>query len=374
MERTPEQQANFDERVRRGAAAFEGLFDESKPCYKYVTKTDFVPLEQRQPPRQSTSSDLPLRTETDRSSVMSTLIDINLGDFESAHYAAGSASQDPPFQLADVDTIRANRSSNRSLRNSSSGGSEQGFDFHTLQQRGPRPPTMEWTFPSMTTAVEGDDARAGPDEEEGYGDTDLPYDGNFHKRDTRTWTFPVMTTEEGTGAADSEGEGRGLTDDAAEMQLPPAFLQPAPLSRNCHAQARETAAYTSAAETTESRPSTSRSGQSAASDADYDPFKLDRQTPTGEMDKFPSLVDAEEYTENSSVYPREAERTTDSASEADQAPMRFPDLVPPSMDSLMEGAPPEVMMAEMDRLLGDLVTGLSVMGRAFAQWEEDEEE
>ena len=380
--------ANFDERVRRGAAAFEGLFDETKPSYKYETKSDFVPMEQRQKPRQS---DLPLRTETDRSSVTSTLIDLNLGDFDSAHYAAGSATQDPPFQLADADTIRANRTSNRSLRNSTSGGSEQGSDAHTVRQRGPRPPTMEWIFPSMTTAAEGDEAHTGPNEEDqNHDDIDLPYGGGDDKRDTRTWTFPVMTAEDDT--ADSEGEDRrGSGGSTADMSLPFPFLQPAPLSRNRTAGSG-TAVNTSFPEMAEPRPSTSRSGQSAVSDADYDPFKFDRPANTGEMDQFPSLIDAEEYieggpvgsngfsvpgdpgypSESSSTYPREEEVTTDSASEAER-PLQFPEIVPPSMESLTEGASTEEMIAEMDRMLGDFVTGLSVLGEGFARWEEDEE-
>lgn len=390
---------DFDERVRRGAAAFLGLFDESRPSYKYETKTDFVPSEDRQAPRQN---DLPLRTETDRSSVTSTLIDLNLGDFDSAHYAAGTASQDPPFQLADADTIRAraNRTSNRSLRNSASGGSEHGSgsDLQTLRQRGPRPPTMEWTFPSMTTAAEGDDAHASlseeeEEEEEFQDDGESSYGDGDDKRDTRTWTFPVMTSEEEEiSVVDSDGEddSGGST---ADMSLPFPFLQPAPLSRNRLADSG-TAINTSFAETTESRPSTSRSGQSTASDADYDPFKFDRPTSTGEMDQFPSLVDAEEYveggpvgsngfsvpgdsgypSESSPAYPREEEQTTDSASEADRTPLQFPDIVPPSMESMMEGASPEEMMVEMDRMLGDFVTGLSVLGEGFARWEEDEED
>ena len=390
---TTDDAANFDERVRRGAAAFEGLFDESKPSYKYETKSDFVPMEQRRKTRQS---DLPLRTETDRSSVTSTLIDLNLGDFDSAHYAAGSATQDSPFQLADADTIRANRTSNRSLRNLASGGSEQGSDLHTLRQRGPRPPTMEWTFPSMTATAEGDEephADPSEDEDQDHDNSDLTYRGADDKRDTRTWTFPVMTTEDDT--VDSEGKGRrdsgGST---ADMSLPFPFLQPAPLSRNRTTTDSGTAINTSFAEMAEPRPSTSRSGQSAVSDADYDPFKFDRLANTGETDRFPSLIDAEEYVEDSpvgsngfpvpgdpgypsgssSAYPREEEATTDSASEAERPPLQFPEIVPPSMESLTEGAPTEVVVAEMDRMLRDFVTGLSVLGEGFARWEEDEED
>lgn len=380
---TPEQKTNFDERVRRGAAAMEGLFDESKPDYKYQTKADFVPVEQQQKSRQ-TSSDLPLRNETDRSSVTSTLIDINLGDFESAHYAAGSAAQESPFQLADADTIRANRSS-RSLRNSSSGESEHESDFQS-QRREPRPPTMDWTFPSMETTTVKDEPPASPESGD-VGDTESPFGGQ-DKRDTRAWTFPVMTTEEETNG-DHAGESRRGSD-ASTTDIPSQFpsLQPAPLSTGRRVRSRQAA---------ESRPSTSLSAQSSASDVDYDPFKFDRPETTDGVDQFPTLVDTETYPEDnnaargrtgsptgepafasgsSSVYSRVEERPTTggSASETDRAPLRFPDLVPPSTESLMEDAPHDVLVAELDRLVGDLIHGLAVTGESFARYDESGEE
>ena len=45
----------------------------------------------------------------------------------------------------------------------------------------------------------------------------------------------------------------------------------------------------------------------------------------------------------------------------------FPFLVPPSADSLMEGADEPVVTAELDRLLGDFLDALSATGEALSQ-------
>ncbi|XHG03697.1 hypothetical protein AWENTII_006992 [Aspergillus wentii] len=167
-EMNAEEKANFDERVRRGAAAMEGLFDEEKPSYKYVTKNDFVPIELKQP-----TSDLPLRTDTDRSSVTSTFIDIDIGSFDSSHYAAGAATTQP-FQLADADTIKANRSSGRQHRNSNEGHSNLDSDVGDNDSQeedfqpptGPRPPTMDWKFPVFMQSQEEEPEAPKEQEEE----------------------------------------------------------------------------------------------------------------------------------------------------------------------------------------------------------------
>lgn len=51
-----------------------------------------------------------------------------------------------------------------------------------------------------------------------------------------------------------------------------------------------------------------------------------------------------------------------SAAALEAAAQNFPDLVPPSTDSLSADAPPEVLEAELKRLLGDWNRGLDVLG------------
>ncbi|EQL37178.1 STE/STE20/YSK protein kinase [Blastomyces dermatitidis ATCC 26199] len=418
-ELSAQDKANFDERVKRGAAAMEGLFNEDKPGYKYETKNDFVPVQSE----QRFSSDLPLRTDTDRSSVTSTFIDINLGVFDSAHYAAGSASNHPPFQLADADTIRANRSSSRLMRNSTTSSDSGEYQ----PQRGPRPPTMEWTFPSsMATGTDASshDDEPGPDIEQ-------PHE---EKRDTRAWTFPIMTAEEeapheepNEWADGGKASSRRIEpDDEMTMKYPPlrcpAYSQPP------------------ADGPPDSRPSTATSTQSTMSDADNDPFRFDRPvTPPGEgedvvvddlqnafyttssLDPFPSITDSAIYTDfdegtHRSIHSyselhgpyhedniasgesalegpggqggraegadahanghgggtgvgddddNETERK--SVIESNMAHLSFPMPVPPSTESLMQGASDDVVERELDRLLADFLDGLAVTGEALVR-------
>ncbi|KAI5285331.1 hypothetical protein KEM54_000643 [Ascosphaera aggregata] len=187
---TAAQQANFDERVKRGAVAMEGLFDEAKPDYKYVTKNDFVPVEER-----TSYSDLPLRSETDRSSVASTFLELNLGAFDSSHYAAGTTTAPPPAQLADALTIKASRCGDSEYHSSmmdtqEADDSEDGYQYQ--QPSGPRPPTMEWTFPQSMSV--GEEAPT----EAAYERPDGP------RPPTMEWSFPAAAREDDSSKPEKE--------------------------------------------------------------------------------------------------------------------------------------------------------------------------
>jgi hypothetical protein len=285
----PEDKANFDERVRRGAEAMEGLFNEDMPSYKYETKRDFVPIQPSPPP-----SDLPLRTNTDRSSVTSTFIDIDIGSFDSSHYAAGAPSAQP-FQLADADTIRANRSSIRVPRgsnDSSSQSSNSDADVNESHEEefkpsGPRPPTMDWKFPSFSMAQPEDVEPEADADNEAEGAKEEPATGPIkeesfqdEKRATMEWTFPVMGSQPEVMPAIDEQVSTD-TDRHDTVRAPVSGLQRQPT----HSPAI-------------SRPSTSASNSSTMSDSDYDPFRFDRPTTpkassqSNSFDaEFPSLVD-----------------------------------------------------------------------------------
>lgn len=47
--------------------------------------------------------------------------------------------------------------------------------------------------------------------------------------------------------------------------------------------------------------------------------------------------------------------------------MQFPDLVPPSVESLAQGAEEGVLMGELDRLLVDFLDALSATGEALGK-------
>ncbi|KAJ5540876.1 hypothetical protein N7494_005952 [Penicillium frequentans] len=393
-ESNPEDKANFDERVRRGAVAMEGLFDEEKPSYKYETKNDFVPIEPPQP-----LSDLPLRTDTDRSSVTSTFIDIDIGSFDSSHYAAGAPSAQP-FQLADAGTIRANRSSLRGSRSNdnssqSSVSGEENMESQEEEfqpQSGPRPPTMDWKFPVFLNT----------EEEEA------------EKRATMEWTFPVMS---------DQVSGDSNTDQYDTLRAPLPPLRPVE-------------------ESDISRPGTSASNLSSASESDYDPFRFDRPTtPEGPRSKTASRAQSfdstisltlsngdREFPDDSSVsldgpgpdeeephplwnenteiidpnnipplelplHRDDVEKASTPVSEPgspvyddpptvrqpaisrasaikrpDSGVIPFPVLMPPSAESLMEGAEDAVVTAELERLLDDFLDGLAATGQALSRY------
>lgn len=399
---TPEQKANFNERVVRGEEALGGLFDAEKPDYKYETKNDFVPVEERGQ-HVPVRTDLPLRTDTDRSSVASTFIDINLGAFDSSHYAAGSASNHP-FQLADADTIRANRSSSRLFRqpsgehpssHTSDGGSVSSQEAEYQQPSGPRPPTMDWKFPSSMEPAAVEEPEADVDGGREGGEDEFASD----KRDTREWTFPVMTADGDDSGNDDYGQpGDDIVDTA--RPLPPSFERhDAVHSYNLDGSA-------------DSRPSTAASDNSKASDPDHDPFRFDRaMTSDNEFmstiraDSFPdfhtssttsTVVDttaptslhgyqnnpevattttstsrhnslvAEPFTTNKSPTKTLSNTSSMRRGRVAGATFQFPEVIPPSIESLSEGASDEVVTEEMKRLLGDFIDGLAVVGDTLA--------
>lgn len=399
-EMTSDERANFDERVRRGATAMEGLFDEKKPNYKYETKNDFVPVQEKQ-----TSTDLPLRTVTDRSSVASTLIDIDIGSFDSAHYAAATASAQP-FQLADANTIRANKSSGRQHRNSNEerlqSSNEDNDDSQNLTyqpQSGPRPPTMEWKFPSfMSTPEEKPEEESELDSKNKSTESEVS-----QKRSTMDWTFPMMgaTPEENQEPMeDSNAHYTARTPATAVRSSTASSIGPIDLG-----------------EPGDARPSTpSASSQSDQSDSEHDPFRFDRpvtprsyKTPPQDTNETPSSLnsvgmgsydtpvldgpgpdeeDTHPFWQTDSVieYPTaraepfpmgDMEMPSDASSPIPESlssarrplkePVGFPTLAPPSLESLTEGADDAVVTTELDRLLGDLLDSLKLTGDALAK-------
>ncbi|RAL13788.1 putative serine/threonine protein kinase [Aspergillus homomorphus CBS 101889] len=420
-EETAEDKANFDERVRRGAEAMEGLFNEDKPSYTYETKNDFVPIEPKPP-----ASDLPLRTDTDRSSVTSTFIDIDIGSFDSSHYAAGASSAQP-FQLADADTIRANRSSGRQQRNSTDGRSRSSSsgvsstrdpdDVPFQPSTGPRPPTMDWKFPVFMQPAEEEEPEPEPEPEPAQPPKSVEPDTS-EKRATMEWTFPVMTApaNDEPMSHDSDADvSRNNTLKAPIMSL----------------QTSNTVRRSSIGEPGDSRPSTSRSGDSnvsAISEADYDPFRFDRpstppgapatETKTFDESDFPTMsFDEDEETnvldgpgpdeedESTSAWQASSEshphsepfptaipikelemapfppstdsptteplptarRTLPILSTEDTEPVRFPDVPLPRLDALTEGAGDNAIKVELDRMLDGFLHALNATGRAISQ-------
>ena len=320
MEMSTDDKANFDERVRRGAEAMEGLFNEEIPGYTYETKSDFVPVENRRPP-----SDLPLRTETDRSSVTSTFIDIDIGSFDSSHYAAGATTAQP-IQLVDADTIKANRSSGRQQRNSNEARSRsssndvenngESEDLTFQPQTGPRPPTMDWKFPGFMQIPQDEEPESKPEEDGGDSTPEAEStepNNQADKRATLQWTFPVMATqagEEDNPVATDPGRFETLR---APLVSGPSTqsdtVRPISIGEPGDDDDVEEDENNDDDDDDDDRPTTSHSTHSsiaASSEADYDPFRLDRPIPISPSahrapsvieDDFPEIIDTDDNDE-----------------------------------------------------------------------------
>ena len=168
----PQEKAYIEERVKRGEKAMQGLFDESQAPYKYEVKDDFNQQRGKQPDLSRSHSDLPLRHETEQSSLSHNELEVKTGKLETDSYG-----NMPNIDLANVNTIKANRM-HRFIR-----------DFDEEEKSEPqyanlganKRSTMEWTFPleDQANVTDADAAESS-------------------KRATSEWTFPNMLAEQTT--------------------------------------------------------------------------------------------------------------------------------------------------------------------------------
>lgn len=178
--------------VKRGERALGALFDESKAPYSYPGVT--------QPPNQSKStgtprsnlsrntSDLPLRSETEKSTITSKEIVAGLG-------SEPSRDSIPNIDLANVNTIKANKMS-RFLTNLDSSESEDEYPY--LQSAKDKRETLAWSFPK---------------EEEGAPSS---HHKKAIKRATAAWTFET--------AGERDDDDSPTTSDSPDFLARPALV------------------------------------------------------------------------------------------------------------------------------------------------------
>lgn len=146
--RTPVEKLNTEERVKRGANALKGLFDELQAPYKYQVKADFVEQKPVAPVGPSTpaksparrSSDLPLRDESVQSSVYHK-------EFDADQVRSAAYDNLPNIDLANVGTIKANRM-NRFLDNMGQEDKEHDSYYYGSHPEDDKRATKDWTFPT----------------------------------------------------------------------------------------------------------------------------------------------------------------------------------------------------------------------------------
>ena len=192
--------STMNERVKRGGKHLQGLFDENENPYVYNVKESNSNKESTQPSRPTTArakSDLPLREETESSSLMRKEVDVV--DIHKSKVTV------PTIDLANVGTIKANRMNNRGT-----GGGSQSDDSDDQNYGGfnePKRATMGWTFPQSARLDSHPEPKRDtlawsfPKAEVKGDDTDDEDTPMFQepKRDTRAFVFPQMgQTEEET--------------------------------------------------------------------------------------------------------------------------------------------------------------------------------
>ena len=155
-------------RIERGGKHFKGLFDESEHPYVYGAKESSViqdPTQASRPIAGRVKSDLPLRDETQSSSLMRKEVDI-----PDIHKSKGTV---PNIDLANVGTIKANRM-NRTMGAGSNDEDSDDPNYGGFNE--PRRATMGWKFPQASTTDESKES----------------------KRDTMAWSFPKVEDAEDT--------------------------------------------------------------------------------------------------------------------------------------------------------------------------------
>jgi len=299
---SPEEKADNEERVKRGEKAMQGLFDEKKAPYEYVVKDDFIEAKAKQPALDRSLSDLPLRSDTDRSSARYTQID--LGEFDPSLYETT-----PNIDLGNVPTIKASRR-NRLFKDYDEEDEHAGMPYGGLTETGQE--IKDWKFPSssdthaasdieaerrhtqdwrLSTAYKSEpddntERRATKDWKFPTFSSDRETEDKHNRRATQDWKFPTMTPEPTTNVTNLPRPTLKQTATAPVGDL--ATLAAAtnlermnigdnisPFTSTSHADDPHSASNNgNGAPHYEDipRPSTANS---ATSDADYDPFKFD---------------------------------------------------------------------------------------------------
>lgn len=298
---SPEEKADNEERVKRGEKAMQGLFDENKAPYEYVVKDDFVEAKAKQPILNRSFSDLPLRNETDRSSARYTQID--LGEFDPTLYETT-----PNIDLGNVPTIKASRR-NRLTKDYDEEDEHEGMPYGGLTENArdikdwkfptstddqvtsdnetERRATQDWQFPTSFEATDDERADRRATKDWKFPTSfELEGDDKANRRATQAWKFPSMLPEPAddadllcrptlkqtatapvgdltTLATKIDLEKLSITDDAGPSTATAPTGELSTAAKIEHDKANDDDVP---------RPSTANS---AASDADYDPFKFD---------------------------------------------------------------------------------------------------
>lgn len=375
---SPDDQENLMERAERGAEALASLFDTSRRAYSYETKNDFVPVQQR--PREI---DFAQQSNVDRSSVVSTFMNLNLGAFDSAHYAQGVVPDpQPPITLMTGDTIKANRSVGR-MRESilidnqdadfrdtpwedeqAQAEDDAQYEDYQPSTKGPRPPTMTWTFPSMVPEEEQpereeeEDVVVVDEDDRLMHDNDNNNDGSVLDFDPDDDCVAIMQD-------DSEETDTVTKREEAQPSDPMAWTFPAVAEQQQQQQYQMNQLSQAPPQTPPQPPPPPPPSHPLQH---HQHHTTTRSRPTAIAYKGPLLPTHDDTLDGrrgsisrSHRGHRDKQQSTSSTSSSAQRSRRrrFPPVIPPSTESLEADASEDTMAAEIDRLLSEMSEALA---------------
>ena len=333
---TPEDTFYIEERVKRGQQAMQGLFDEKKASYKYEVKNDFKQQRARQPMVNRLRSDLPLRHETEQSSLSHNELEVRAHGSETDSY--GSM---PNIDLANVNTIKANRMHRFMREFEEEEKDEPQYGHHGADKRA----TLDfgWTFPQGEPAPTTTDTEAVVPPAPLTVAAPPPVPSHppvlSHPPLLRVNTAPVSHLI---------NESRQSVIDLDELYDSDA-LGPAPTSRGASDEEQaDPVSHGSDAEEADEAKSTTTDQSGLA------------------FDYGPSNAEISEHSTTSSD--NEAYSGDEHDAAAPPRPQRrlvFPEVGPPSAAAMMEGASAADVTAELRRMLSEWTVGLGVLGEAF---------
>lgn len=347
---TTEKEAYIEERVKRGEQAMQGLFDENKDSYKYEVKNDFVQQRARHPVSRL-RSDLPLRHETEQSSLSHNELEVRARNLDTDSM--------PNIDLANVNTIKANRM-HRFVRDF---GGEGETNEPQYGNYGVKRETMDlgWSFPqgllatTTTATTTGTEGSVEPTERPTVA-SPLPAPILVvppvpaptlvvppQPRLQRANTAPVHHV-----GADSRQSVIDLDElyDSDALSMAPTLRAP-PTAAAAAAAAADPVQQESDVETEENKSTTSTDGSLAF---DYGPTHA-------------------EISEHSTTSSDNEVSSGDDYHPSPPPPLHhlvLQESSPPSAAAMREGAPAAVVEAEVTRLLEEWNASLGVLAQAFA--------
>ncbi|KAA6415343.1 MAG: STE STE20 YSK kinase [Lasallia pustulata] len=349
---TPEDNSYIEERVKRGERALQGLFDENEASYKYEVKNDFDQQRARR-----LRGDLPLRLETEQSSLSHNELEVR------ARYSGAEGV--PNIDLANVNTIKANRMNHRFPRVGEEG---TGADKRATLN-------MKWTFPqgepATTTGAEAGEPSEHPmvPSHPGFlrANTAPVAHLTGDPRHSSVLDLDELYDSDAFGAVPTSRVNSDEEPESAFFARPALFAAPA-LFAGPAAITAEPDRPELGWETDDNRSTVT--DQSLAFDYGPTNAEISEHSTTSSDNEIDEFSGDERNASGNEQNPFGDEHSVSgdehhAPSHHPERRLGFPEISPPSAAALSEGAPPEVLQADLTRMLTDWRDGMQFTAEAF---------